>query len=61
MIQLNIKVKTMEECKRCGYKWYKRTARPVQCPQCGTKHWDKKRRSIEPGRAPWKIRNEVEK
>jgi len=29
------------ECIRCGYKWIKRVHRPVTCPQCQSREWDK--------------------
>lgn len=31
----------MAECVRCGYKWLKRVHRPVTCPQCQSRDWDK--------------------
>jgi predicted nucleic-acid-binding Zn-ribbon protein len=42
----------MITCKRCGYKWYPRCECPHQCPRCGSEHYDKPRREIEPGRRP---------
>lgn len=29
------------ECVRCGYRWFKRVHRPVTCPQCQSRDWDK--------------------
>lgn len=35
---------TMEEremtCKRCGYRWEKRTKEPRKCPRCQTYRWN---------------------
>lgn len=29
------------ECVRCGYMWFKRVHRPVACPSCQSREWDK--------------------
>lgn len=34
-------VKWAQECKRCGYKWKSRRARPIFCSRCKTKAWNK--------------------
>jgi predicted Zn-ribbon and HTH transcriptional regulator len=28
-------------CKRCGYHWESRTAKPKECPECHSRKWDK--------------------
>ena len=33
-----------QKCLRCGHTWYKRTpGKPVLCPSCKSKYWDKPR------------------
>lgn len=31
----------MAECVRCGYRWFKRVHKPVTCPSCQSRDWDK--------------------
>lgn len=28
-------------CSHCKHSWYKRTERPLQCPKCTSRLWDK--------------------
>lgn len=29
-------------CEKCGYRWLPRSAnRPVKCPECQSRNWDK--------------------
>lgn len=32
-------------CIKCGYEWYSRLAKPVLCPKCKTKYWEKQRKA----------------
>lgn len=35
------------ECVKCGWKWLKRTEKPLQCPKCTARHWwDKERHRV---------------
>ena len=29
------------KCKQCGYQWIPRIERPVACPSCNRRSWDK--------------------
>ncbi len=40
-------------CLRCGNTWFARSLnRPGQCPDCGSRVWDRPRSGNEPGRKP---------
>jgi 5-methylcytosine-specific restriction endonuclease McrA len=30
-------------CKQCGYQWLPRTAKPIKCPHCQSRKWDKRK------------------
>lgn len=32
-----------KECKKCGYKWVPRVAKPKKCPNCQQRKWERKK------------------
>jgi hypothetical protein len=32
-------MREMENCKRCGYRWFTRISSPVLCPRCKSPYW----------------------
>ena len=31
----------IKRCKNCAYTWIARVEKPVVCPKCGSRNWDK--------------------
>lgn len=31
-------------CRRCGFQWLPRTGKPVKCPNCQSRKWNKRKR-----------------
>lgn len=29
------------KCKECGYEWNSRVEKPIECPDCKSRNWDK--------------------
>lgn len=31
------------KCIKCGHEWIARTEKPLKCPMCQSKNWDRKK------------------
>lgn len=37
-------VENNAKCLHCGHEWQKRTDKPIQCPKCGVRTWNRTER-----------------
>jgi len=36
----------MRRCKQCGYVWVSRVEKPIRCPSCKSRRWNKKPKNL---------------
>jgi len=36
----------MRRCKQCGYVWVSRVEKPIRCPGCNSRRWNKKPKTL---------------